>query len=386
MKNNDIKLTGQFDEFNPYSITGFSDGEATFTISIYKDNRERKTARRLDQHREIFSVHPSFAISLNIKDKSLVYSLQSYFGVGKIKQDLSHNAIVKGNYCLTGKVSSNLASFASKPRNARAFTTSGAKAGIQYTNIYIQNKQIIIENNGKAGIYCLRKTESGKMYVGSSVDLGRRLSQYLTPSFLLKEKLITKSIIYRSLLKNGHSKFSIEILEYCEKEKAVILSKEQFYLDLLKPEYNILQVAVSLLGFQHSEATLKKRIGKNLSKEILAKLIGRKRSEEAKIKMSKVKKGKNNPLFGQKHSEETIKKMSEAKQGRKHPEEIRIKISEAMGIAIEVLDKESGIKQTFSSKKKAAKALQCSGGTIRNYENSQKLYKGRYQIKSKQID
>lgn len=122
--------------------------------------------------------------------------------------------------------------------NSRAFTTSVAKAVIQYTNIYTRKKQIIKENYGKAGVYCLRKTESGKTYIGSSVDLGRRLSQYLTRSFLLKEVLNTKSIIYRSLLKNGYSKFSIEILEYCEKEKAVILSKEQFYMDLLKPEYN----------------------------------------------------------------------------------------------------------------------------------------------------
>jgi hypothetical protein len=64
MKNNNIKLTVQFCEFNPYFIIGFCDGEATFTISISKDNRERKTARRLDQnkHREICSVHPYFAI------------------------------------------------------------------------------------------------------------------------------------------------------------------------------------------------------------------------------------------------------------------------------------------------------------------------------------
>src|SRR3978361_302501 len=49
----------------PYFISGFCDGESTFTISITKDNRERKTSRRLVQNREIYSVHPSFAISLN---------------------------------------------------------------------------------------------------------------------------------------------------------------------------------------------------------------------------------------------------------------------------------------------------------------------------------
>lgn len=84
----------QLGVLNPDFITGFCDGESTFTISITKDNRERKTSRRLEQNREIFSVHPSFAISLNKKDENLIYSLQSYFCVGKIKQDISHSAIV----------------------------------------------------------------------------------------------------------------------------------------------------------------------------------------------------------------------------------------------------------------------------------------------------
>ena len=39
-------------------------------------------------------VHPSFAISLNFKDNNLLYNLQSYFGVGKIKNDLQNNAVV----------------------------------------------------------------------------------------------------------------------------------------------------------------------------------------------------------------------------------------------------------------------------------------------------
>jgi len=82
-------------DLHPYYIVGFTDAEATFTISITKDNRERKTVRRQskDKEREIYSIHPSFAISLNIKDKDLISKLQSYFGVGRVKQDLGNNAI-----------------------------------------------------------------------------------------------------------------------------------------------------------------------------------------------------------------------------------------------------------------------------------------------------
>jgi hypothetical protein len=45
-----------------------------------------------------------------------------------------------------------------------------------------------------------------------------------------------KNAIYYSILKYGLSNFSVEILEYCEKEKTVILKSEQYYINLLKPK------------------------------------------------------------------------------------------------------------------------------------------------------
>ena len=62
--------------------------------------------------------------------------------------------------------------------------------------------------------------------------------------------------IYKALIKYGHSNFTLEILEYCDKSE--VISREQYYIDLLKPEYNILPTAGSLLGFKHSEETIAK--------------------------------------------------------------------------------------------------------------------------------
>jgi len=42
----------------------------------------------------------------------------------------------------------------------------------------------------------------------------------------------------------AHSNFKLEILEYCEADRLIILEREQYYIDLLKPEYNILKIAV----------------------------------------------------------------------------------------------------------------------------------------------
>jgi group I intron endonuclease len=96
----------------------------------------------------------------------------------------------------------------------------------------------------------------------------------------------------------------LEILEYCTKENAI--SREQYYLDLLNPEYNILKTAGSPLGLKHT-------------KEALAKMRGRKLSKETIAKMVTAKKGINHPIFGKTHSQEIIDKMSAAKQGEKNP-------------------------------------------------------------------
>jgi group I intron endonuclease len=42
-------------------------------------------------------------------------------------------------------------------------------------------------------------------------------------------------------LKYGSAKFSVEILEYCEPSE--VFKREQYYFDLVKPEYNILKTA-----------------------------------------------------------------------------------------------------------------------------------------------
>jgi len=62
-------------------------------------------------------------------------------------------------------------------------------------------------------------------------------------------------LIYKAILAHGYSNFSLEILEYCEPDKNIILEREQYYLDLLKPEYNILSTAGSSLGHKHSKET-----------------------------------------------------------------------------------------------------------------------------------
>lgn len=73
------------------------------------------------------------------------------------------------------------------------------------------------------GIYCLTCTVTGAMYIGSAVDLSKRLSEHLVYSDKSNDHLQKALSLY------GLGSFKILILEFCEIE--VLEDREQFYLD-----------------------------------------------------------------------------------------------------------------------------------------------------------
>ena len=68
------------DKINPWFLTGFSDAESTFSISILKNN-ELKAG---------WEIAPRFSIKLHSKDKSILEGIYNFFKVGYIE--------TKGNY------------------------------------------------------------------------------------------------------------------------------------------------------------------------------------------------------------------------------------------------------------------------------------------------
>jgi hypothetical protein len=89
---------------------------------------------------------------------------------------------------------------------------------------------------------------NGKIYIGSSsVDLGRRFSEYFRDSYFQKDNMT----IYKAILKYGHSNFSFDILEECD--PSIVRKREQYHLDLFKPEYNLSPIAEYPSGHRHSE-------------------------------------------------------------------------------------------------------------------------------------
>jgi hypothetical protein len=122
-------------------------------------------------------------------------------------------------------------------------------------------------------------------------------------------------LICSGLLKHGYSSFKLIIIEYCDKED--VISREQYYFDLLLPNYNICKTAGSTLGRMHTEES-KIKIG--LYKKGKTGYI---HSEETKEKISQSMKdglkGVNHPMFGKIHTEVTKEKMRQSKLGENNP-------------------------------------------------------------------
>lgn len=185
-----------------------------------------------------------------------------------------------------------------------------------YNNAAALKNQIIADNKKKSGLYMWENKTNGKKYIGSAIDLSRRFSHYFSKEYLSYPK--HKMLIYKALLKYGYSNFTLSILEYCSIED--LISREQFYLDSLIPQYNLLQTAGSTTGYKHSTKALKK------------------------IRESKI--GNTNRL------------------GLKHSAETKLKIGKSLGTKLEVFDTFTQSKIVYDSILSASKAIGCEDSTI----------------------
>jgi|ERR1700761_4068206 group I intron endonuclease len=114
-----------------------------------------------------------------------------------------------------------------------------------YSNLYENRKLIFKENRNKSGIYRFNNLINKKSYIGSSINLSKRFNVYFSKKAMFNKLKISKSIIYKALLKYNHDNFNLEIIEYCEEN--ILIEREQYYLDNFQPKYNILKVAKNRL-------------------------------------------------------------------------------------------------------------------------------------------
>lgn len=191
------------------------------------------------------------------------------------------------------------------------------------------------------------KIKPERIYIGSTVYFRRRKNQHLTS---LRARLHISSKLQRHCDKYGINDLVFSIIEPCL--PMGLISREQYYLDTLKPYFNTRKIADSCVGIPCSEEKKEKiriankghkiseeqkqklriaNLGKKQSPETIRKKIlattGKKRSAETKAKIGAAHKGKvitpeqrekiRKTLLGHKHTEQAKKNMSAARKG--HP-------------------------------------------------------------------
>lgn len=189
-----------------------------------------------------------------------------------------------------------------------------------------------------SGIYTITNKTNGHRYIGSSVDLDKRFRIHRRE---LRNEIHHNIPLQRAWNKYGEGAFLFEVLEEWEPE--FLISMEQWWMNMLAPEYNICQVAGNCMGVKFGplskEHKAKLRVankGKKHSKETRAKMSvaqkGRTISKEHRAKLSKANMGHEvseetrAKLKGYKHSKESRAKISAAKKGRKLSDEHKAKI------------------------------------------------------------
>ena len=85
------------------------------------------------------------------------------------------------------------------------------------------------------GVYQIKNKVNGKSYVGASTNVSSRFSNHLNRD---ARKYYWRDF-YKDILSYGKINFECILLEECKKED--LLEKEQYYYDLIKPEYNIVR-------------------------------------------------------------------------------------------------------------------------------------------------
>jgi group I intron endonuclease len=207
------------------------------------------------------------------------------------------------------------------------------------------------EYSNKAGIYKLTCTDNGKLYVGKSINIERRLKQHKASK--------GKCYLQNAIVKHGWDSFTIEILEVFEdfnklKDNNTLLEIESYYISLFDSTdankgYNRCEYSNDVTGIPLSEEHKEKLRQANLGKSFTQERIENIRQAHIGIPLSdKHKESIRLGHVGTTLSDETKRKIGEAHSGKILSEEHKEKLRQAhIG---KILSEETRKKMSLSRK------------------------------------
>lgn len=201
------------------------------------------------------------------------------------------------------------------------------------------------------GIYCLYNLFNNKFYIGSSVNLSKRVWEHF---YALKKGNHYNAHLQRSY--NKYSNYFIAFVLEDVQEVDELLTREQYWIDSLKAcnsdvGYNILPKTNSFIGYQPTE--------------------------EQRRKQSDAKKGQNHPNFGKHLSEKTRNRIGNGNRGKVRSEETKEKLRQiniGKTLSKETKSKISqSLKNRELSQQQIDQVTKLNAKTIYQYDNNNNL-------------
>ena len=94
----------------------------------------------------------------------------------------------------------------------------------------------------QSGIYQIKCVPTGKIYIGSSVDIYRRWQDHRS-SLNSSRRTHHSKYLQRAWIKYGAEQFEFSIVELCAKDDLVV--REQHYIDTWQPAFNVSKSAIA---------------------------------------------------------------------------------------------------------------------------------------------
>ena len=169
-----------------------------------------------------------------------------------------------------------------------------------------------------SGIYCWKHIESGKRYIGQSIDIFRRMAEHRK---LLRGNRHGNGYFQKAWLKYGEDGFEFSVIEFCPQE--VLSWKEEEWISKH-------QTTKKEFGYNGTAGGEAPKLTEEIKNKISKSHTGKKHSEGTRQKMRNA--WEHRPPI----SFETRKKMADSIRGEKHylwgkkiPIETRKKLSES---------------------------------------------------------
>lgn len=164
------------------------------------------------------------------------------------------------------------------------------------------------------GVYYIKNTVNGKLYVGSSVNMENRWRRHRSD---LRWERHPNPKLSQAWKHYGESAFEFGVLEISTPDRQDLTDREEYFRLALDATYNCRPATVN--GKPVCSAMRRQSLTAEHRARISASLTGRHLSPEARAKIGEASRQRR-------HSEKTKATLAECRRGRRHSEETKAKI------------------------------------------------------------